>query len=77
MILHGGGISESNLHSHVDLPLVLVGGGGNLKGGRWLSNKIETPMNNLLIVMLDRTGIPSDNFGDATGKLKIGPLPGA
>jgi hypothetical protein len=67
LILHGGGISESNLHSHVDLPLVLVGGGGQMKGGRWLSHKIETPMNNLLLAMLDRTGISIDKFGDSTG----------
>jgi hypothetical protein len=36
MILYGGGISDGDQHSHMDLPLILAGGGGNLKGGRHL-----------------------------------------
>ena len=28
MIVYGGGLSDSNRHSHEDLPLVLAGGGG-------------------------------------------------
>src|SRR5262249_29812372 len=37
MILQGSGLSNSDQHSHIDLPLVLVGGGGGrLKGGRHL-----------------------------------------
>ena len=71
LVLHGGGISESNLHSHVDLPLVIVGSGGQLKGGRWVSHKIETPMNNLLVSLLDRAGVRVDRFGDATGRLDL------
>ena len=75
-MLHGGGISDANEHSHIDLPLVLVGGAGGSKGGRVLRNPKDTPMNNLLLAMLGRVGVRTEDFGDATGVLPIEPLPG-
>jgi hypothetical protein len=76
LILHGGGISDANEHSHIDLPLVLVGGAGGLKGGRILRHSKDTPMNNLLVSMLERVGVNTDKFGDATGPLKLEHLSG-
>ncbi len=76
LILHGGGISDANEHSHIDLPLVLVGGAGGLKGGRILRHPKDTPMNNLLLAMLERGGVNTDRFGDATGSLPFEPLSG-
>jgi hypothetical protein len=76
LILHGGGISDADQHSHIDLPLVLVGGAGGLKGGRILRHPVDTPMNNLLVAMLDRVGVAGGKFGDATGELPLEPLSG-
>ena len=76
LILHGGGISDADQHSHIDLPLVLVGGAGGLKGGRILRHPVDTPMNNLLVAMLDRAGVGAEKFGDATGELPLEPLSG-
>ena len=76
LILHGGGISDADQHSHIDLPLVLIGGAGGLKGGRILRHPQDTPMNNLLVSMLDRVGVPAEKFGDATGELPLEPLSG-
>jgi hypothetical protein len=76
LILHGGGISDADQHSHIDLPLVLVGGAGGLKGGRALRHPVDTPMNNLLVAMLDRVGVPAEKFGDATAELPLEPLSG-
>ena len=70
MILQGGGISDADQHSHIDLPLVLVGGGaGQLKGGRVLTSPVDTPMNNLLLAMLAKAGVHVDKFGDSTAPL--------
>jgi hypothetical protein len=75
MILHGSGINDGDRHDHVDLPLVLVGGGaGQLKGGRVLNYPAGTPMNNLHMALLDKAGVQTEMFGDATGTLPLEPL---
>jgi len=71
MILYGSSISDGNAHTHHDLPLVLAGGAAcNIKGGRHIRYNDQTPMNNLLVTMLDKAGIPAETLGDATGKLE-------
>jgi hypothetical protein len=74
LFLYGAGLSNPNLHAHMDLPLVVVGGG--VKGGRHLKYPIETPMTNLLLSLLDRSGVPAETLGDSTGRLDIEPLSG-
>lgn len=72
LVLHGGGISDADAHSHVNLPLVLIGGGGgSLKGGRILRYPVETPMNNLHMALLEQVGVRTDKFGDATSALVL------
>lgn len=72
MIVYGSGISDGNSHSTKDLPVVLVGGGaGQLKGGRHIRYPKDTPMTNLHLTLLDKLGIPLENLGDSTGKLKL------
>ncbi|MDQ6677296.1 MAG: DUF1552 domain-containing protein [Acidobacteriota bacterium] len=71
LLLYGSSISDGNAHTHHDLPLVLVGGAGcNIKGGRHIRYPKETPMNNLLLTMLDKAGVQTETLGDATGKLQ-------
>jgi hypothetical protein len=77
MVLQGSGLSNSDQHSHIDLPLVVVGGGaGRLKGGRHLRFPKDTPMNNLHMAMLDKVGVDVDKFGDGSGKIDLQPLSG-
>ncbi len=77
MILQGGGLSNSDQHSHIDLPLVLVGGGaGQLKGGRHLRFPKDTPMNNLHMSLLEKVGVSVEKFGDGTGSMHLEPLTG-
>jgi hypothetical protein len=73
MILYGSSICDGNAHTHHDLPLVLVGGAaGQLKGGRHLRYPKETPMNNLLLTILDKAKVPvPEKLGDSTGELKL------
>jgi hypothetical protein len=75
MILYGGGISDGNLHNHSPLPALLAGGGsGQLNGGRHLRYPDHTPMSNLLLALLDKSGVRVDQFGDSTGNLELEPL---
>lgn len=72
LLLYGAGLSNSNLHTHYDLPLLVAGGG--FKGGRHVVYPTETPMTNLLLGMLERAGVRADTLGDSTGKLDLQPL---
>jgi len=70
MLLYGSSIRDGNLHDHHDLPLVLAGGkSAGIKGGRHIRYKPETPMNNLLLTLLDKLGMPSGTLGDSTGRV--------
>ncbi len=70
LLLYGSSIRDGNVHDHHDLPLVLIGGKSvGVTGGRHLVYKPETPMNNLLMTMLDKAGVPAETLGDATGEI--------
>jgi hypothetical protein len=72
MVLYGSGISDGNQHNHTDLPIVLAGGAnGRLKGGRHIRNQTKTPLSNLLLSMLDVLEVPTEKFGDSTGRVAI------
>ncbi len=72
MIMYGSSISDGNLHTHHDLPIVVAGGAaGQIKGNRHVIYPKETPLNNLLLTMLEKAGVPTDSFGDSTSKLDL------
>ena len=70
MLVYGGGIGDGNLHEHVDLPVLLAGGGAYLRTGRHVVYTEEPPMANLLLSLLARAGVPTDALGDSTGRLE-------
>jgi hypothetical protein len=70
LILYGSGLGDANIHTHHELPTALIGGGGGIKGGRHLKYPKDTPLNNLLVTMLHKAGLHTENFGDATGELE-------
>ena len=76
LLLYGAGMSNPNIHSHNDIPLLLVGGAsGHLEGGRHLVTPPKTPMTNLLVSMLDKSGVPVDRLGDSSGHVDLGNAP--
>jgi hypothetical protein len=70
LILYGSGMSNSNIHNHAPLPVLLAGGAaGRMKGGRHLKYPENTPMANLLLTILEKAGVPQESVGDSTGLL--------
>ena len=70
-LLFGGGISNSDRHTHGPLPTLLVGGGsGTLKGGRHIVYPEHTPLTNLQMTLLNKLGVPTEKLGDSTGEFK-------
>jgi hypothetical protein len=73
MILYGSGMSESDTHSRLNVPVALVGGGaGALKGNRHLQAPKETPLANLMLDMANKFGCETDKFGTlSTGRFEV------
>ncbi len=72
MILYGSSLSDGNLHVHNDLPLLLLGGrAGHNLAGHHVRYPDDTPTTNLFLTLLDKLGIPLENFGDSTGHLEL------
>lgn len=70
LMLYGSGMSNSNVHNHSPLPILLAGGAaGTLKGNRHLKYPDETPMANLLLSILHKAGVEQQSIGDSTGPL--------
>jgi hypothetical protein len=58
LILYGSGLGDGNLHRHSDLPCLLAGKlNGKFETGYHLDYKENTPMANLLVTLLDKTGV--------------------
>ena len=70
-IMYGGALSDGNGHSNHNLPLIVAGHAGGLRGGRHVAAKPMTPVANLFVDMMDRVGVPTESFGDSTGKLDL------
>jgi uncharacterized protein DUF1552 len=71
VLLFGGGICNSDRHTHGPLPTLLLGGSGmGLKGGRHLVYPEHTPLTNLQLTLLNKLGIPAEKLGDSTGEFK-------
>lgn len=75
MMLIGGGMSNGNIHSHMDVPIALVGGAGGFKGNRHVAAPMGTPLSNLLATIVNSAGVPIDSFGDGNGLLDLNTLP--
>jgi hypothetical protein len=72
LILYGSGMSESDQHSRLDVPTLLVGGAsGALKGNRHIKADKETPLANLMVSLANNFGCEIDKFGISTGRLSI------
>ena len=71
LYLYGSGIGNPNVHDHVNLPTLVAGGGaGRMRGGRHLQFEKPTPLANLHLSLLNKAGVPLDQFADSTGTLE-------
>lgn len=70
MILYASGQRDGNSHNPENLPILLAGGSKlGLNTGRHLMYKKDTPLCELYVGMLNRYGVKTQTFGDATKEL--------
>jgi len=69
--MYGSGMGNPNVHDHVNLPILVAGGGaGRMTGGRHIRYAEPTPLANLHLTLLDKAGVHLDAFADSQGKVK-------
>src|SRR2546426_750875 len=72
LLLYGSGMSESDTHSRLNVPTLLVGGGaGQMRGNRHIQTPKETPLANLMVSLANKFDCDIDKFGISTGHLEI------
>ena len=65
--LYGSGMGNPDVHDHVNLPIIVAGGG--MKGNSHIRYKQPTPLANLHLTLLDKVGVRLDAFADSHGKI--------
>ena len=71
-LFYGSGMSNSNLHVPLGLPILVAGGGaGMLKSGRHIRYPEGTRLTNLHMTLLAKLGVTVASVGDSTGHLDI------
>ncbi len=71
LLMIGGGMSDGNIHSHMDVPIALVGGANGFKGNQHVAMKMGTPLSNLLVGIANHSGVPIDSFGDSSSAINV------
>src|SRR5688572_28628029 len=69
LLLYGSGMGNPNVHDHVNLPILVAGGAGRVKGGRHIKYAEPTPLAILHLTLLERAGVRMDAFADSKGKI--------
>jgi hypothetical protein len=70
ILLYGSNMSNSNAHNHYPLPNVVIGGGARMAHGQHIRYDERTPMTNLLVTLLGKSGVDIDTLGDSTGRVE-------
>lgn len=71
LYLYGSGMGNPNVHDHVNLPILVAGGGaGRLKGARHIKYAEPRPLANLHLTLLEKVGVRLDAFADSKGKVE-------
>jgi hypothetical protein len=73
LIMYGSGMSESDTHSRLNLPVAIAGGGAGLvKGNRHVQAPKETPLANLMLDFANKFGCEIEKFGTlSTGRMEV------
>ena len=68
MVFFGNGMSNSDMHIHLNLPMIVLG--GQFEGDRHVVHQ-DKPMANLWMTAASKFGIEMDSFGNGTEPLEI------
>jgi hypothetical protein len=70
VFLLGSGMGNPDVHDHINLPIVVVGGASGKKGALHLKYEQPVALANLHLTLLDKVGVRLDSFADSNGRIE-------
>ena len=70
LYLYGSGMGNADVHDHVNLPILVAGGGRQVRADGTSGMREPTPLANLHLTLLDKVGVRLDRFADSQGKVQ-------
>ena len=72
LILFGSGMSESDVHSRLNVPTLLAGrGAGLVRANRHIQAPKDSPIANLALTLANKFGAGMDSYGISTGTIDL------
>jgi len=72
LIVYGTGMSDGQAHNDYPLPVAVVGGGGGrIRGNRFVVAPERTPLANLWLGVSGTFNTPLEHFGEATARMEV------
>jgi hypothetical protein len=70
LFLLGSGMGNPDVHDHINLPIVVVGGAAKTRGALHLKYEQPVALANLHLTLLDKVGVRLDAFADSNGRIE-------
>ncbi len=69
LFTYGSGLGDGSTHQYNDLPIIMAGGGKQVKTGQHLNMPEGTPLANLWLTQARMMGLAIERFADSTGEI--------
>ena len=66
---YGSGLGDGSTHQYNDLPIIMAGGGKQVKAGQHINMPEGTPLANLWLTQAKMMGVETKHFADSTGEI--------
>jgi hypothetical protein len=69
LFTYGSGLGDGSTHQYNDLPIIMAGGGQQVKSGQHINMPEGTPLANLWLTQAKMMGVGMKRFADSTGEI--------
>jgi hypothetical protein len=69
LFTYGSGLGDGSTHQYNDLPIIMAGGGNQVKTGQHINMPEGTPLANLWLTQARMMGVKMKRFADSTGEI--------
>ena len=70
LFTYGSGLGDGSTHQYNDLPIIMAGGGNQVKTGQHINMPEGTPLANLWLTQARMMGVKTRRFADSSGEIE-------